>query len=108
MGGSSCPTGRRSAVGQGKGVTRRPQDLRDREGGRSKDHRETSPYASRRPREDRAEGSRESGEVLTVEDKVVLYIFIVNLLCESLSYLLSILSLCIRLSSPPPVESRVT
>jgi hypothetical protein len=48
MGGSSCPSGRRSAVGQGKGVTGIPQDLRNREGGWSKDHRETRSYVSRR------------------------------------------------------------
>ncbi len=48
MGGSSCLSGRRSEVGQGKGVAGNPQDLRDREGGWSEDHRETRPYASRR------------------------------------------------------------
>jgi hypothetical protein len=48
MGSSSCPAGRRSTVGQGKGVTGSSQDLRDREGRWSKDHSETRSYASRR------------------------------------------------------------
>ncbi len=47
MGGRSCPAGCRSAVGQ-RGVAGSPQDLRDREGGWSKDPRETRSYASRR------------------------------------------------------------
>jgi hypothetical protein len=40
-------SGRRSVVDQGKGVDGNPQDLRDREGGWSEDHRETTSYASR-------------------------------------------------------------
>jgi hypothetical protein len=47
-GGRSCPAGCRSAVGQSEEVAGSPQDLRDREGGWSKDPRETRSYASRR------------------------------------------------------------
>jgi hypothetical protein len=55
-------------------------------------------------------GSRESGETPTVEDKLSSYVFIINFfLGANLFRIYLVFSpYCIRLCSPPPVESRAT
>jgi hypothetical protein len=47
IGGKSPPTGRRTVVGQRKGVVGSPQDLWDWEGGWGKDHRQTGSHPIR-------------------------------------------------------------